>query len=35
MPPYTPAIEAALVVLCFACGVGMFAAVALASWSRR
>ncbi len=26
MIPYTPAIEAALVVLCFACGVGMFAA---------
>ena len=29
MIPYTPAIEAALVVLCLACCVGMFAAVAL------
>ena len=29
MIAYTPAVEAALIVLCFACGVGMFAAVAL------
>lgn len=29
MLPYTPAVEAALIVLCLACGVGMFAAVVL------
>ena len=32
MIAYTPAVEAALVVLCLACGVGMFGSVVLGVW---
>lgn len=35
MIAYTPALEAALVVLCLACGIGMFGSVMLGSWQVR
>ena len=35
MIPWTPAVEAALIVLCLACNVGMFGAMAMLTPGRR
>ena len=35
MTMYTPAVENALIVVCFVSGIGMFVASALGAWPRR